>query len=395
MPSARLTYLFEQYLAKSCTAEEKQELAEMILISPDDADIRTLMQKAWDDTGVNELMPTEKVEEIFSSIIKTNPNENPTEPDRKVRRLWIRYAAAACVALLIGFGWYTLTNKPENLKPTVVAQTNDVKPPTSNRAMITLANGQTVYLDSVNNGTLAQQGNVSLQKLADGKIAYNGTLRQAQDDIAYNTLTNPRGSRVIDMTLSDGTRVWLNAGSSVTYPVAFVGKERKVTMNGEAYFEVVHNTAMPFKVNKGDVEVTVLGTHFNVNAYDDETSIKVTLLEGSVKTSIVNGESSILKPGEQAFTSESGKWKIQKNADLNEVMAWKDGRFYFDGADIKTVMRQLARWYDVEVDYKATINYSFVAKISRDVPVSQLLKLLELTEGVHFKVEGNKITVMR
>lgn len=394
MPSARLTYLFEQYLAKSCTAEEKQELAEMILMSPDDADIKTLMQKAWDDTDVNELMPTEKAEEIFSSIIKTNSDENPAAPDRKVRRLWTRYAAAACVALLIGFGWYTLNNKPENLKPTEVAQVNDVKPPASNRATITLANGKIVYLDSVNNGTLAQQGNVSLQKIGDGQVVYNAA-QQAQGEMQYNVLSNPRGSKVIAMTLSDGSKFWLNAGSSVTYPVAFAGNERKVTMTGEAYFEVAHNAAMPFKLSKGNMEVTVLGTHFNVNAYEDEKDIKVTLLEGSVRMSIVNSQWSILKPGEQGITADDGKLKVEKGVDVDAVMAWKNGYFSFSHTDLQAVMRQVARWYDVEIVYEgATPVMTFSGEIDRDNNASQVLKILEESK-VKFRIEGKKIVVMK
>lgn len=395
----RLKYLLGQYADKTATVEEVQEMFNLIKAANEGEDqaIKMWLNDTLAVTETDTNYDHKRWNKVLANILSPEP---VVATPAKVKRmdLWKRVAAAACVALLFGAGWYFITNKPENPKPTEVAQIHDVKPPTNNKATITLANGQTVYLDSVNNGTLAQQGNVSLQKMGDGKIVYSGSYAEAT--VRYNTVSNPRGSRVIDMTLSDGTRFWLNAGSSVTYPVAFVGKERKVTMNGEAYFEVAHNAAMPFIVSKGDVEVTVLGTHFNVNAYDDENSIKVTLLEGSVKVlRLAQDDKAILKPGEQAIAMADTKLnpstalRVTKDVDLKEVMAWKDGRFYFDGADIKTIMRQLSRWYDVDVDYQADVKYSFVAKISKDVPVSELLKILELTDLVHFKIEGKKVTV--
>jgi len=234
-------------------------------------------------------------------------------------------------------------------------------------------------------------------KNADGGIIYDGALRQAQGDIQYNTLTNPKGSKVVDMTLSDGTRVWLNAGSSVTYPVAFVGKERKVTIDGEAYFEVTHNVAMPFKVSKGNMEVTVLGTHFNVNAYDDDAIIKVTLLEGSVRASTGSaGQSVIIRPGEQALAIDNGKLTIEKGIDLDAVMAWKNGRFQFEGVGIDEVMKQVGRWYDVEVVYEAKPKEQhFRGGIARDVEASKLFKMLEATGAVHFRIEGRKVIVIK
>jgi ferric-dicitrate binding protein FerR (iron transport regulator) len=325
------------------------------------------------------------------------------------KRTWVRrVAAAAAIIIGIAGGTYFLFqpgNKEEIAKtePQEKRFKNDVSAPMKAKATITLADGSTVALDSVNYGKLATQGNVNVMVTADGRIVYKEQ-QQSIGQMQYNTLSNPRGSKVVDMTLADGSRVWLNAGSSVTYPVAFIGKERNVTITGEAYFEVAHNAAMPFKVSKGEMAVTVLGTHFNVNAFDDETSIKVTLLEGSVKVNNGN-ESGLLNPGQQAVLtgvegSNQANQKIkqiivQTNVDLDEVMAWKNGRFYFDGADIKTMMRQLSRWYNVDVEFKADVKSSFVAKISRDEPVTELLKILELTNLVHFKIEGNKIEVIK
>ena len=303
--------------------------------------------------------------------------------------------AAASIILLLATGSYFLffnnKNTPGHGQESTAAVMHDVKAPGTSRAMITLSNGQKIFLDSANNGTLATQNKVKLVKTADGKIEYRVGSLVGSHEIEYNTLSNPRGSKVIDMTLADGSRIWLNAGSSVTYPVAFVGNERRVTMNGEAYFEVVHNEKMPFKISKDGVEVTVLGTHFNVNAYDDEADIKVTLLEGSVKVNKENS-SELLKPGQQAVVTD--KINVANDVDVVEVMAWKNGYFSFKGADIETIMRQVARWYDVDVVFEGKMpSKHYRGKASRDLNASQMLKVLE-ESGIKFKIEGKKIIVM-
>jgi transmembrane sensor len=269
---------------------------------------------------------------------------------------------------------------------------NDVAPPTNNKAILKLADGSIIQLDSSGVGTLAVQNNIQVVKLADGRIAYEG---EAGDNISYNTLSIPKGSKPMKLVLIDGSEVWLNVASSITYPTAFIGTERKVEITGEVYFEIAKNKDMPFVVKKtnDDAQVRVLGTHFNVNAYDDESSLKVTLLEGSVDVS-KDGDHKLLKPGQQALIGNQ-VIKVLNEVDLEEVMAWKNSRFYFDGADIKTVMRQVEKWYNVEVKYDDEIPYSFVAKISRDVNASELFKILQYTELVHFKIDGNKITVMK
>ena len=265
-------------------------------------------------------------------------------------------------------------------------------PPKTNKAILTLADGSTLVLDSSANGTLTMQGNVSVVKKENGLIAYDGKT----SEISYNTLYVPKGSKPLKLSLSDGSLVWLNVASSITFPVSFTGSERKVEITGEVYFEVAKNQALPFVVKRrnSDAEIKVIGTRFNVNGYDDEENVKVTLFEGSVKTISENGQSSILIPGEQARLNRSGLF-VTTDVDLEEVVAWKEGRFHFDGADIKTIMRQLEKWYDVDIEYESEISYSFVAKISRDVNVSEILKIFEMTDLVHFKIEGRKITIMK
>jgi transmembrane sensor len=312
----------------------------------------------------------------------------------KLKTAWLRWASVAA-AILISFSTYFyFSNKNE--KPAVIAHVpTDVKAPQTNRATITLSGGQNIFLDSAANGQLALQNNIKLIKTSEGKISYNGSQPGQTAALIYNTLTNPKGSKVIDMELADGTHVWLNAGSSLTYPVAFAGHERNVEITGEAYFEVTHNAAMPFTVKKlhDDAKVQVLGTHFNVNAYDDETSIRITLLEGSVKVSKGN-HMSLIKPGQQAAISNK-EIKINNDIDLEEVMAWKNGKFQFgDASDIATIMRQISRWYDVDVEYQGNISEHIGGSIPRDVNASQVFKMLETTGTVKFKIEGRKVTVM-
>jgi ferric-dicitrate binding protein FerR (iron transport regulator) len=198
------------------------------------------------------------------------------------------------------------------------------------------------------------------------------------------------------MKLADGSRIWLNAGSSITYPVAFMGKERKVSISGEVYFEVAHNAAMPFRVEHGAMEVQVLGTHFNINAYDDEPDIKTTLLEGSVKvSSMVNGQWSMLKPGEQVSISHKSQLSQPIPVQTTEVMAWKNGLFSFTGADLKTVIRQLARWYNIQVKYEGELpTRKFSGEITRDLTLSQLMNGLQ-SLGIQFRLEGRTMIVMQ
>jgi ferric-dicitrate binding protein FerR (iron transport regulator) len=256
--------------------------------------------------------------------------------------------------------------------------------------MITLANGQRIYLDSAANGSLTVQGTVRLLKLEDGKIAYEAT-GAAQGETGYNTLFNPRGSRVVDMALSDNSHVWLNAGSSVTYPVAFTGNERKVTIEGEAYFEVTHDALKPFIVSKGKAAVKVLGTRFNMNAYDDEADIRITLLQGLVQVTNYQYAAAV-KPGEQAIV-KADNIDVKGSVDLEQVMSWKEGYFRMKGTDLAALMRQVARWYDVQVEYENGVPAaSFGGLINRDVSLPDMLKALE-QYGIYSRIDNGKVIV--
>jgi transmembrane sensor len=398
MPNAKLEYLFAQHMAKTSTEAEKQELAVMLLSPQFEEDIKELLQKAWETDTAFENMPAQKAGEIVNSILKSDALLVKEGTVRSFY-LWKKIAAAAAILLVLSVGSYMVfKDKPAqqlavNEKP-VKNTSNDIIAPAVAKAKITLANGRVVPIDSISSGILATQDGVNLVKNADGQLVYNAA--KAQGEMQYNTLANPRGSRVVDMVLADGSRVWLNAGSSLTYPVAFTGNDRKVAITGEAYFEVVHNEAKPFKVTYGKTEITDLGTEFNVNAYEDESNVKVTLLQGSVKvyrSSVANNKGIIMRPGEQAQVADD--IKLVKGVDVDKVMAWKNGVFNFQDATLEEVMHQLEKWYDIEVRYeKAVPKFEFVGKMSRTLNLSEVLHGLEVSK-VHFRLEqGRKVVVL-
>lgn len=304
--------------------------------------------------------------------------------------IWPRYVIAAAILFAIALvTWLKLNTPPKTLAPVADKTPADFQAPGENRAILKLSNGKTVFLDSAGNGVLASQGNVKIEKTVDGRIIYQGS----STELFYNTLSNPRGSKVINLKLSDGSMVWLNAGSSVEYPVSFIGGRRELTISGEAYFEVSKNTLQPFVVKANGTFVEVLGTHFNINAYTDEPAVRTTLIEGSVKVSRAN-QAIILKPGQQANVASEENIRLVANADLEEVMAWKNGLFQFRKAEIATIMRQLSRWYDVEIVYEGEIPKDrFSGNLPRDSKLSVILSALEQSQ-VHFRVEGKKIIVV-
>jgi transmembrane sensor len=386
----RIAYLLEAFSQLKATNEEELELFDWVA-QGNEQPIKEHIEKLVSGYKSNDLVPCVDWEHLYQRIMEESNTRNIQPMVRKM--LWTRWAAAAAVILLLGVGYYLLpTQKEQKVLAGIPQQkTYDIAPPNTVNAVLTLSNGQKIILDSTGNGTVAMQGSVNVVKMADGQISYQGT----SNAIAYNTLSNPRGSKVISLTLGDGSKVWLNAASTLKYPTAFVGKERKVEITGEAYFEVAHNPAMPFRVSKGGTSVQVLGTHFNVNAYDDESSVNVTLLEGSVSLSNANRQlPTVIKPGQQAKIAENGDIQLANDVDVDEVMAWKNGLFSYKGADIESIMRQVSRWYNVEVVFEKPVQEKFYAEVSRNTSVTNLLKMLEATKAVHFKIEGKTITVM-
>ncbi len=313
-----------------------------------------------------------------------------------------RYVAAAVLILAILAAF--LLKLPQGKTPAAVTvkYKNDVAPG-HNGAVLTLSNGQKIVLDSMANGELAKDANISVIK-KDGEITYQGKT----DAVVYNTIATAKG-RQWQLMLPDGSKVWLNAASSIRYPLSFTGRERAVEITGEAYFEVKHNTRLPFRVYintpSGDGGIIEdLGTNFNINAYADEQAVKTTLLQGSVKVS--SGPSSstahsplsiVLNPGQQAVYTPSknkgGTIRVEKDIDTDLIMAWKDGCFQFDEADLPTITRQLSRWYNVEVFYEGRPgNRKFFGRINRNMNLSAVLQVLEANK-VHFRIEDNRLFV--
>lgn len=377
MQNNRLSYLFERYLNGTSTTAEDIELSTYILAPEHASTIERLKEEFWEKTK-GEPMVNEEAEKHLQRILQPSI--------RKTSFIsWKRMAVAASLILAISTASYFIFFHKETKKEELVkVESKDIEPPKQSKAIITLADGKTVSIDSF---TTLTQNNVSLIKTADGRIVYTGK----SSEVVYNTLANPRGSKVINMQLADGSYVWLNAGSSITYPIAFAGNERKVAITGEAYFEVAHDATKPFYVSKGAMQVQVLGTHFNVNAYDDEMDVKVTLLEGSVQVDNKNS-TEVLMPGQQAQMVEG--IKVVNSVNLEEVMSWKNGYFGFDNTDLQTVMRQIARWYDVEIVYEGKMpEMKFGGEISRNSTVSEVLKILEKSK-VRFRIEGRKIVII-
>lgn len=389
MNNKELGELFDRYMNGKSSEEETNELFRYVN-DPGNADqITEIIGDRLNSEAQYDSLPVYKQHYILSHIFN-----HETKVVKQTRIRWLKWVKAAAAALILFFiGIHVLTRNKPDVSP-FISKTKTHKQdvlPGGNNATLTLSNGSRIVLNSAKNGVLAQQGNANVVKLTDGKIAYNAAITGATN-IEYNTMTTPRGGEY-DLTLSDGTRVWLNAASSITYPTVFSGKERKVNITGEAYFEVAKNKNMPFTVNvNGREDVQVLGTHFNIMAYQDEALIKTTLLEGSVKI-VKDKATEFLKPGQQAQLTFNGELSVIDDADINAAVAWKNGQTLFVNEDIRSIMRQVSRWYNIDVEYKGEMpTRLFTGGISRESNLSELLKVLELSK-IHFRIEDSKIIV--
>jgi len=352
--------------------------------------------------GSTELSPEE--EAALKEALYKKITDNIKEEENKIvpvvplkRKNYSLVAAAAALVITVGAGgYYWLANKPAKQvpqKPVAVVKPHDL-PPGRDAAILTLADGKKIVLDSAS-GAISQQGNVTVLNV-NGMLSYAPTKKANEDEVVYNTVSTARGNQY-QLVLSDGTKVWLNSASSLRFPASFTGNSRDVELDGEGYFEVVKNAAKPFHVKTRTQDIEVLGTHFNVNAYNDEETIKTTLLEGSVRvqSAVGNRQSAILKPGEQAIVGndEGASIHISNDVDLDQVIAWKNGWFEFENTDLRMIMRQVSRWYDVDVAYEIKpCNERYGGRISRNLNLSSILKMLE-SYGVHFRLEGKKLIV--
>ncbi|WP_316734553.1 FecR family protein [Pedobacter aquatilis] len=317
----------------------------------------------------------------------------------KVSRLFKYISAAAVLALIFGGYYYFQINQSAELSAISKSQekTLDVLPG-KNKAVLTLADGTKVVLDENTSSDISDQDGIKISKEKDGQLVYtvaNNKVLNAEKNLAYNTISTPKGGQY-QVILPDGTKVWLNAASSLKYPEAFVGKQRLVVLTGEAYFEVAKNKAMPFHVQSRNQNVEVLGTHFNINSYLDDNTIKTTLLEGSVLVSNAKF-SKILKPGEQAINNanENASIKITADVDTDDETAWKNGLFQFNDSELKVILNQLERWYDVKIDYANVPSKRYNGMVPRKSKLSEVIKMLEKTGNIKFELEeGRKLKVL-
>jgi transmembrane sensor len=397
MDTQRLYQLFQRYAARTASPAEEQELFSLI-DGEGESDIKgaLLQLQASADPGGAPPDPA-RWQPVLDRILATARSlegEEESPPVLTRRFPWTRLAAAAIIGLLIAGAWF-FTHRPghgETTNQFAAAKAADL-PPGHSGAILTLGNGKNIILDSAANGPVAAQGSAVLVK-NNNQLSYSHAT--TEKEMVYNSLSTPRG-RQYQLVLSDGTKVWLNAASSITYPTAFFGKDRSVTITGEAYFEVAKNPAQPFKVRAGQNEIDVLGTDFDINAYPDEPAMAATLLEGSIRFAEDFGDKkkpgTILIPGQQIQLSKSGDVRLVDHADIDRVMAWRNGQFPLKGTDMAALMRQIARWYDVDIHFDGPVpEKTFGGSISRSVNLSAVLEALR-ENGVDCRLHGKTIEV--
>lgn len=373
--------LYEKFLAGKCSKEEQAELENF-------QDSLELREQQWDISTMGNSQ--EIKQSIQEDLLFSIQNHNRTRIFRI--RAWQSAVAAILILITAGIYYYQRSPEPVLVKTEIPRFKNDVAPG-NNKAVLTLDDGSKIDLDEAKTGILASESNIDIKKTGAGQLEYSAG-SQSVKTVKYNILNTPMGGEY-QLVLPDGSKVWLNSGSTLRFPTTFIGSERIVELKGEAYFDITKNSKMPFLVRTNNtMDIKVLGTQFNVMAYDDEKNINTTLIEGSVEVLKGTGKT-MLKPGQEAILNRgSGNIKVA-SADLEQATAWKNGYFIFYNENIESIMRKVSRWYNVDVVYQGNLsNKDFVGTISRNKNVSELLKMLELTGAIHFKIDGRRITVM-
>ncbi|SMD07459.1 FecR family protein [Pedobacter nyackensis] len=413
MNKRRLQNLLIAYSSNKISIQEYNELMDLVVLSNHDEELYTFMQKIWDSRPTGQPFSDLQSAMLYQRIIGDSRfDQQPIQKKKVAIKLWPRIAAAALILITLSVGlFFYLDDNSIGLGLSDFA-THDVKPG-GNNAVLTLANGQKIELTAAAAGKIAEQSGLSIQKTADGQIVYevSHVKTKGKEEVGYNTIETPKGGQY-QVNLPDGTKVWLNASSSLKFPTEFTGSDNRVVeLRGEGYFEVakVHGAAngrrakerMPFLVRTNDQEVEVLGTHFNISSYADDAETRTTLVEGAVKVKRISIGANddviktgiILKPGQQALL-KAAQLNV-KNVDTDAEVAWKNGYFIFKDEEMRSIMRKIARWYDVEVVFSKDFhNRSFEGSISRFKNVSEVLRKFELTGDIHFKIEERRIIVM-
>ena len=386
----RIAYLIAGFIRKVLTEAEHDELDAWVESSDDNM---LLFEELTDEKNIEanlEWMDKIRTEEALQ-LTKEQVEFTPEHNSLKTKK-WFYSIAASVILLIAAFGIYKIINNKNSELPLVTKISQNGIQPGGNKATLKLSNGSVIDLVSAPNGVIKNDNGTTINKSKDGEILYNDSSNANNNITSYNVLTTPKGGQY-KVQLPDGSLVWLNAASSLKYPTSFTGTERNVELNGEGYFEITKDKTKPFKVKLADgSEVKVLGTHFNVMAYEDEKSKDVTLLEGSVEITRDN-DNQKLEPGQQVRIT-SKKIILVNSVDTAEITGWKNGQFVFHNADIQSIMRQVARWYNVNIKYETNSSQHFNATILRKEPVLRLLHILEETDQIHFKIENQTIYVL-
>jgi len=402
MNKARLHRLLHQYLNGLISEDDCIELLDYINNAGTDeiADIVNVdlvdLEKApqFGEKQTDEIL--QRIQSDFRFKESSQAKKVQTNVFRMYKNRWLQIAAA-CFLLLTGgilYVWHQSKVKTNENQFTASRKTPIL--PGSNKAFLTMANGKVIFLSNATNGILAKTNSGKVLKIRNGQIVYNTVDADKANEvqhISYNTLTTPKGGEY-EAILPDGTKVWLNAASSLSFPVAFTGHDRQIKLTGEAYFEVAKNKNKPFYVNINDVQIRVLGTHFNIEAYNEDEEIKATLLEGAVQVT-KNEAHSILAPGQQAVINKNSNNIVVSAADIDDAMAWKNGYFIFDHDNIQGIMKKVSRWYDVDVTYQGGFaDLKFGGTFYRSKNIEELLQHLESVGNIHFTIKGRRIIVM-
>jgi len=382
----RLNYLLERFNNGLASPEELTEL-EGLLADPEATDqIQELWEKLPEDARFFE---EEKSETMLAEIVQRNRAADRLRRRRRNRQVFL--VAATLIAGIAGVIVFKNLQPTKQTTPTAWQQKSTPVLPGSDKAILVLDDGTTVTLDNTANGNITKQGATNISK-ANGQVTYALSDADATASVVYNTIKIPRGGQY-QLVLADGTKVWMNASSSLHFPTSFPGKERVVELTGEAYFEVAKDAQRRFSVKVNGTTVNVLGTHFNVMAYDNEAAMAITLMEGSVNVEKEN-DNVTLRPGQQAQLKPGAGISVLNNANLEETLAWKNGYFHLDHTTLAVLMRQIERWYNVDVVYEGKIpNRQFGGKISRKSDIQHVMKILEVSK-VYSRMEGNKIVIL-
>ncbi len=398
--------LLQKYLSDECSPSEMEELFDYLQDKRSNRVLLTSIQEEFNKVIKAKYEMPQEINNRIQAKLAAQIASVPVVPIKPSYIKWLQIAASIVLVISTSVLYFYFKTNQISQQPSVVKneKLKDKVVPGGNKALLILDGGEQIILEDAKNGILAKQGHTTINREDAGRVVYYSQIKK---NIApqFNTISIPRGGQY-EVVLPDGTQVWLNASSSLRFPTVFNGKERKVELSGEAYFEVTKNRNMPFtvvlvsnsknsnEIHKENMSIQVLGTHFNVMAYEEEGSAVTTLLEGSVKI-ISSITQALLKPGEQAvFHNKSRKVNVSAG-NVEASVAWKKGYFHFENENIYSIMRKISRWYDVDIEYRGDFTKKTLwGDISRFENVSEVLNMLELTRSIHFKLEGRRVIVM-